>query len=64
MHSEIYFSPKPNFANYGYKNLLGKIQLNFTPAADNFFSTHRFLHFALQVFILDKIRLRDLEAIL
>lgn len=64
MHSEIYFSPKPKFANDGYKNLLGKIQLNFTPAVDNLFSTHRCLQFAFQAFILDKIRLRDLEAIL
>lgn len=64
---KIYFSPKPEqlkFANYGYKNLLCKIQLHFTPVVDNFLTTHRFLHFALQVSIFDTIGLRDLEAIL
>lgn len=66
MHSAIYFSPKAKtklkFANFGSKSLLHKIQLNFTPVVYNFFSTNRFLYLALQLFILGKVRLRDLEA--
>lgn len=65
MHLEIYFIPKPKQSlKLPIINFLHKIQLNFTPVVDFLFSTHKYLHLALQIFILDMIRLRDLEAIL